>query len=144
MSAERAGSEKKVVPSVVPEHKFTQEEIEQRIEDRANECQKKVIELEKSQIVTGETMRLQFDGPGECGIRRNTQVEPEVATEVVPESPAHLRSRKAFEKRLAKRAKQINEEVAKIEKSQKVTQKTMDLEFDAPGGNLWRLNHPNN
>jgi hypothetical protein len=34
-----------------------------------------------------------------------------------------------FEKRMQRRANEINKEVAKIEKSQRVTKETMDLEF---------------
>jgi leucyl aminopeptidase (aminopeptidase T) len=141
MKTERTGSDKKVAASVVPDQKFTQEEIEQRMKDRADEYQKKVIELEKSQIVTGETMRLQFDGPGECGIG-NTQAKPEVAPQDSPELPVDPNSFEAIEARLSKRAKELNDRDKVFEESQKVTQKTIDLEFDAPGGRLWRLNHP--
>jgi hypothetical protein len=49
-----------------------------------------------------------------------------------------------FERRLAKRAKEITEHIQRAEESQRCTSETVNLQFDAPGGRLWRLNHPNN
>jgi hypothetical protein len=74
MSAEQTVEDpgkKNFSPAKSPTNKLTQEEIEVRILSRAKKIQEKVEALERSQIVTGEDMRLQFDGPGECGVGRN-------------------------------------------------------------------------
>lgn len=59
--------------------------------------------------------------------------------DVVP-SPSNA----LLERRIERRAKQIADRIKRSEESQRCTAKTMNLQFDAPGGMLWRLNHPNN
>jgi DNA-binding Lrp family transcriptional regulator len=110
-----------------PARKFTLEEIEERIAGRAKQYQKRVEALERSQFVTGETMRLQFDAPGECGPGHTAPVESE--TVPVPVKKRKRISEALIERMLAKRAKEIQAEVRKIEESQKVTKETLDLEF---------------
>jgi hypothetical protein len=58
--------------------------------------------------------------------------------DVVP-SPSNT----LLERRIEKRAQQIKDRIKRSEESQRCTAETMNLQFDAPGGRLWRLNHPN-